>query len=104
LLEAAASLPAGRMYLQVGKDSSELALLALFQVRSFQPLKKIRFNKHTPFSTSPHMGEYPALDNVFSALTHSTRRKMLDLLAVQDLCVTELAERFPGALVASQTH
>jgi DNA-binding transcriptional ArsR family regulator len=51
-----------------------------------------------------HMDEYSALDLVFSALAHPTRRRMLDLLAVRDLCVTELADHFPGALNVVSKH
>jgi DNA-binding transcriptional ArsR family regulator len=51
------------------------------------------------------MDEYgPRLDDVFSALAHPTRRKMLELLASQELCVTQLAGRFPGALNVVSKH
>jgi len=44
------------------------------------------------------------LDNTFSALAHPTRRRMMELLAVKDLCVTELAENFPDALNVVSKH
>lgn len=51
------------------------------------------------------MGEYDDnLDGVFSALAHPARRKMLELLTSGDLCVTELAESFPGALNVVSKH
>ena len=51
------------------------------------------------------MGEYDdKLDGVFSALAHPTRRKMVELLATRDLCVTELADSFPGALNVVSKH
>jgi len=51
------------------------------------------------------MGEYSnRLDDVFSALAHPTRRKMLELLASKDWCVTELAEEFPGSLNVASKH
>jgi DNA-binding transcriptional ArsR family regulator len=45
-----------------------------------------------------------ALDETFSALAHPTRRKMMELLAAKDLCVTELAQSFPGALNVVSKH
>jgi DNA-binding transcriptional ArsR family regulator len=51
------------------------------------------------------MDEYRrTLDNTFSALAHPTRRKMLDLLSVGEMCVTDLAGRFPGALNVASRH
>ena len=51
------------------------------------------------------MDEYEnQLDDVFSALAHPTRRKMLELLASKDWCVTELAGRFPGSLNVVSKH
>jgi DNA-binding transcriptional ArsR family regulator len=51
------------------------------------------------------MDEYsPALDNTFSALAHPTRRRMLDLLAAGEMCVTDLAGRFPSALNVASKH
>ena len=51
------------------------------------------------------MDEYEnQLDGVFAALAHPTRRKMLDLLASKDWCVTELAGQFPGSLNVASKH
>jgi DNA-binding transcriptional ArsR family regulator len=51
------------------------------------------------------MDEYAGpLDDVFSALAHPTRRRMLELLASRDWCVTELAERFPSSLNVASKH
>jgi len=51
------------------------------------------------------MGEYSdILDDTFSALAHPTRRKMMELLATKDLCVTELAAHFPDALNVASKH
>lgn len=51
------------------------------------------------------MGDYyDKLDGVFSALAHPTRRKMLELLSAEDLCVTDLADSFPGALNVASKH
>jgi DNA-binding transcriptional ArsR family regulator len=51
------------------------------------------------------MDEYSnRLDDVFSALAHPTRRKMLELLAAKEWCVTELAGRFPGSLNVVSKH
>ena len=51
------------------------------------------------------MDEYSnQLDDVFSALAHPTRRRMLELLASKDWCVTELAGRFPGSLNVASKH
>jgi DNA-binding transcriptional ArsR family regulator len=52
-----------------------------------------------------HMGEHENdLDAVFAALAHPSRRKMLALLSTNDLCVTELASHFPGALNVVSKH
>ena len=51
------------------------------------------------------MDEYSnQLDDVFSALAHPTRRRMLELLATREWCVTELAEKFPGSLNVASKH
>ena len=51
------------------------------------------------------MDEYSDhLDDVFSALAHPTRRKMLELFASKEWCVTELAGRFPGSLNVVSKH
>jgi DNA-binding transcriptional ArsR family regulator len=51
------------------------------------------------------MDEYSErLDDVFSALAHPTRRRMLELLASKDRCVTELAGSFPGSLNVVSKH
>ena len=51
------------------------------------------------------MGEYSdILDDTFSALAHPTRRKMMELLATKDLCVTELAAHFPDVLNVASKH
>jgi DNA-binding transcriptional ArsR family regulator len=51
------------------------------------------------------MDEYSGqLDNVFSALAHPTRRRMIELLASKESCVTELAARFPGSLNVVSRH
>jgi DNA-binding transcriptional ArsR family regulator len=47
---------------------------------------------------------FAALDNTFSALAHPTRRRMLDLLAAGEMCVTDLAGRFPSALNVASKH
>jgi DNA-binding transcriptional ArsR family regulator len=48
--------------------------------------------------------EYPALDDVFAALAHPTRRQMLVLLEKQGSKVTELAARFDCALNVASKH
>ena len=45
-----------------------------------------------------------ALDTVFSALSDSTRRAILERLAVQDCAVTELAEPFKMSFPAVWKH
>jgi DNA-binding transcriptional ArsR family regulator len=51
------------------------------------------------------MGEQShILDDTFSALAHPTRRKMLELLATKNFCVTELAASFPGSLNVVSKH
>ena len=66
---------------------------------------KERFTGNYDCAILTRMDEYEgSLDDVFSALAHPTRRKMLELLSVRKLCVTELADRFPGALNVASKH
>jgi len=46
----------------------------------------------------------PALDDVFLALSHPTRRRMLELLQAQPCCVTELAQSFDLSLNVVSKH
>ena len=45
-----------------------------------------------------------ALDSVFAALSDPTRRRILELLACAELCVTELAKSFSVSLPAISKH
>lgn len=55
-----------------------------------------------------HMGERkhcePRLDDVFLALSHPTRRRMLELLQQEPRCVTDLAESFDLSLNVVSKH
>jgi DNA-binding transcriptional ArsR family regulator len=51
-----------------------------------------------------HRQAAAALDSVFAALSDPTRRRILDLLARAELCVTELANSFPVSLPAISKH
>lgn len=55
-----------------------------------------------------HMGERkhsePLLDDVFLALSHPTRRRMLELLQTQPTCVTDLAGSFDLSLNVVSKH
>lgn len=61
----------------------------------------------SPFSFT-YMGERkhsePALDDVFLALSHPTRRRMLELLQAKPTCVTELAAEFDLSLNVVSKH
>jgi DNA-binding transcriptional ArsR family regulator len=46
----------------------------------------------------------PSLDLVFAALADPTRRRMLELLARAELCVTDLAKPFAVSLPAISKH
>jgi DNA-binding transcriptional ArsR family regulator len=46
----------------------------------------------------------PALDDVFLALSHPTRRRMLEILQTQSCGVTELAESFDLSLNVVSKH
>lgn len=46
----------------------------------------------------------PKLDNVFLALSHPTRRRMLELLQARSYCVTELADSFDLSLNVVSKH
>ena len=46
----------------------------------------------------------PSLDRIFAALSDPTRRRILDLLAQAELCVTELAKPFSISLPAISKH
>src|SRR5580692_5853460 len=46
----------------------------------------------------------PSLDAVFGALSDPTRRRILDLLARTECCVTELAKPFSISLPAISKH
>jgi DNA-binding transcriptional ArsR family regulator len=46
----------------------------------------------------------PKLDDVFLALSHPTRRRMLELLQVRSCCVTELAGSFDLSLNVVSKH
>lgn len=46
----------------------------------------------------------PRLDDVFLALSHPTRRRMLELLQQEPRCVTELAESFDLSLNVVSKH
>ena len=46
----------------------------------------------------------PELDDVFLALSHPTRRRMLELLQAQPYCVTELAASFDLSLNVVSKH
>ena len=46
----------------------------------------------------------PSLDAVFGALSDPTRRRILDLLARTDCCVTDLAKPFSISLPAISKH
>jgi DNA-binding transcriptional ArsR family regulator len=51
------------------------------------------------------MDEYPAtIDRTFAALSHPTRRRLLELLAQSDRCVTELAAKFDASLNVVSRH
>jgi DNA-binding transcriptional ArsR family regulator len=54
-----------------------------------------------------HMVKYassPALDSVFAALADPTRRRILELLASAELCVTELTRSFSVSMPAISKH
>jgi DNA-binding transcriptional ArsR family regulator len=46
----------------------------------------------------------PALDDIFLALSHPTRRRMLELLQQRPYCVTDLARRFDLSLNVVSKH
>ncbi len=46
----------------------------------------------------------PALDDVFLALSHPTRRRMLELLQQRAYCVTDLAREFDVSLNVVSKH
>ena len=46
----------------------------------------------------------PALDSVFAALADPTRRRILELLASAELCVTELTRSFAISMPAISKH
>jgi DNA-binding transcriptional ArsR family regulator len=46
----------------------------------------------------------PQLDGIFLALSHPTRRKMLELLQARPACVTELASSFDLSLNVVSKH
>jgi DNA-binding transcriptional ArsR family regulator len=46
----------------------------------------------------------PSLDRIFAALSDPTRRRILDLLARAELCVTDLAKPFSISLPAISKH
>lgn len=46
----------------------------------------------------------PVLDHVFLALSHPTRRRMLELLQTQPACVTDLASSFDLSLNVVSKH
>lgn len=46
----------------------------------------------------------PQLDDVFLALSHPTRRRMLELLQDEPRCVTQLAEKFDLSLNVVSKH
>jgi DNA-binding transcriptional ArsR family regulator len=46
----------------------------------------------------------PELDDIFLALSHPTRRKMLELLQDRPFCVTELAHSFDLSLNVVSKH
>jgi DNA-binding transcriptional ArsR family regulator len=52
------------------------------------------------------MDEYQstALDQTFAALSHPVRRRMLHLLAKEDVCVTDLAANFDCSLNVVSKH
>lgn len=58
--------------------------------------------------TFTNMGERkhsePELDDVFLALSHPTRRRMLELLQTEPRCVTQLAESFDLSLNVVSKH
>ena len=45
-----------------------------------------------------------SLDNTFTALAHSTRRNMIEILATEEVRVTDLAARFDCALNVASKH
>ncbi len=55
-----------------------------------------------------HMGERkhrePELDDVFLALSHPARRRMLELLQQRSYCVTDLAQQFDLSLNVVSKH
>jgi DNA-binding transcriptional ArsR family regulator len=54
-----------------------------------------------------HMVKYassPTLDSVFAALADPTRRRILELLASAELCVTELTRSFSVSMPAISKH
>ena len=53
---------------------------------------------------SASKGDESSLDQVFSALSDSTRRRIVHMLAEQELCVTDLASCFDMSLVAVSKH
>lgn len=46
----------------------------------------------------------PELDDIFLALSHPTRRRMLELLQARSYCVTDLAESFDLSLNVVSKH
>jgi len=46
----------------------------------------------------------PSLDQIFAALSDPTRRRILDMLARAELCVTDLAKPFSISLPAISKH
>lgn len=46
----------------------------------------------------------PELDNIFLALSHPTRRRLLEILQKEPTCVTDLAEEFDLSLNVVSKH